>query len=155
MRRFVALVCALLLSVTMAPLASASGGGLFYRAHVQNIGDTATAFSAATAGTTGQSLRMEALSVWGAPVEYRTHVQDIGWGPWVAEGWAGTAGRSLRAEAVQVRPRAGVMDSAWRVECRAHVQDVGWLPWVADGATCGTTGRSLRLEAVQLRIVAR
>ncbi len=155
MRRLVALVCALLLSLTMASPASATGGGLFYRAHVQNIGDTATAYRAATAGTTGQSLRMEALVVWGAPVEYRAYVQGVGWGPWTsADHWAGTRGQSLRAEAVQVRGTYALAGS-WRIGCRAHVQNVGWLPEVFDGATCGTVGRGLRLEAVQLRLVAR
>ena len=37
-------------------------------------------------------------------VEYRAHSQNIGWGPWVADGAvAGTTGRSLRMEALQVR----------------------------------------------------
>ncbi|HQZ84802.1 MAG TPA: chromophore lyase, partial [Actinomycetota bacterium] len=37
-------------------------------------------------------------------VEYRAHVQGIGWQPWRRDGQtAGTTGKALRIEAVQIR----------------------------------------------------
>ena len=37
-------------------------------------------------------------------VEYRAHVQSVGWQPWVKDGaTAGTVGSGLRVEAVEIR----------------------------------------------------
>jgi len=63
------------------------------------------------AGTTGQSLRMEAVQIKltgnlekNYDVVYRAHVQNIGWQPWTVNGGtAGTTGRSLRVEAVEIK----------------------------------------------------
>ena len=84
-------------------------------------------------------------------VEYRAHVQNIGWQGWVADGaTAGTTGRGLRMEALNIRlSGTGVKGS---IEYRTHVQDIGWQGWVADGAQSGTTGQSLRTEAVSIRL---
>jgi len=65
-------------------------------------------------GTTGKGLRMEGLRIdvkardndWvgDRKIEYRTHVQRIGWTDWCREGtYCGTTGKSLRVEAVQIR----------------------------------------------------
>lgn len=113
-------------------------------AHVQEIGWMSPVTEPNTVGTTGRSLRMEAIRISGGG-SYRAHVQNIGWQNWVADGAvAGTTGRSLRMEAIQVQG----------LECRAHVQDVGWTNWNAPGQTCGSTGMARRLEAVQLRTPA-
>lgn len=140
--------------VLVASPAAAASPLVWYQAHVQDIGDQSAVYDGATAGTTGRSLRMEGVRIYGAPVEYRVHSQDVGWGPWVQDQWAGTKGRSLRAEAIQIR-MGYQADKNLRVEYRAHVQGIGWGPWVADGATAGTTGKSLRVEALQVRLVYR
>lgn len=65
----------------------------------------------ALAGTSGKSLRLEAMNIRLTGelekyyhVEYRTHVQNIGWQSWVRDGaMAGTSGKSLRLEALQIR----------------------------------------------------
>ena len=121
-----------------------------YSADVQSIGWQPFVAEAETAGTTGQSLRMEALVVRGIRSTGQAHMQDVGWMEPRSAGYpVGLPGEGLRLEAVRVRSAV----AGWGIECRAHVQNIGWRPWVADGATCGTTGRSLRLEAVQLRLV--
>jgi uncharacterized protein YjdB len=86
-----------------------------------------------------------------AAVQYRTHVQDVGWQDWSRDGaMAGTTGQSLRLEGIEIalpdQPLGG------GVEYRTHVQDVGWQDWVSDGVMAGTTGQSLRLEAIQVRL---
>lgn len=150
-RRIGALLLALALLFGVAPSAGAEPMFLSYRGHVQNIGWQSWRNQPSAAGTTGQSLRLEAIELRGGIGQVSAHVQDRGWLAEVGGGQtAGTTGRGLRLEAIRVRSDV----PGWRIECQAHVQDIGWMPWVADGQTCGTTGRSLRLEAVQLRLTA-
>ena len=62
------------------------------------------------AGTTGQSLRLEAIEIRlkgeaaaKYDVYYRVHVKNIGWMDWAKNGQsAGTTGMSLRAEGIQI-----------------------------------------------------
>ena len=150
MRRVWCALVALVLVVAMALPAGAEPMFLSYRGHVQNIGWQSWRNQPSAAGTTGQSLRLEAIELRGGVGMVSAHVQDLGWMPAVPNGTtAGTTGRSLRMEAIRVTSDV----PGWQIECQAHVQDIGWMPWVADGKTCGTTGRSLRLEAIRLRMV--
>ena len=78
--------------------------------HVQNIGWQNWVKNGEIAGTTGQSLRVEAIRIklpndliGFGDVEYQVHVQNIGWQNWVKNGEiAGTTGQSLRVEAIQI-----------------------------------------------------
>jgi len=152
LRRVLALLAAMLLA---APVALADPMPVTGQGHVQNLGWMPT--STTIIGTTGKSLRMEALKIKGWPITYRAHVQNIGWMPWVVVGYdefAGTTGRSLRMEAVQARLDP-VAAERYAIEYQCHVQDLGWLAWTRDGGTCGTTGRSLRMEAIRMRVVER
>ncbi len=62
-------------------------------------------------GTTGESRRLEAIVIRsnglkekGYRIEYRVHIQNIGWSEWVEEGKvAGTEGMSLRIEAIEAK----------------------------------------------------
>lgn len=82
-------------------------------------------------------------------VLYKTHVQDVGWYNWAADGaTSGTVGRCLRVEALQMK-LSGISGN---ISYRAHVQDIGWMNMVSNGATAGTTGRCLRVEAIQVAI---
>ncbi|MCL2806640.1 MAG: L,D-transpeptidase family protein [Coriobacteriia bacterium] len=86
-----------------------------------------------------------------AALEYRTHVQSIGWQNWVKGGkQAGTTGRALRAEAINIRlANSNVTGS---IEYRTHVQGAGWQNWVKDGALSGTTGKALRFDILNVRL---
>ena len=152
LRRMIALCATVLLSLTISTTpASAEPLFVSYRAHVQNVGWQPFVPTPGTAGTTGQSLRLEAIELRGGIGQVAAHVQDRGWLAEVGGGQtAGTTGRSLRLEAIRVRSDV----PGWSIECRAHVQNVGWMAWVRDGEVCGTTGRGLRMEAVQLRLVS-
>jgi len=78
-------------------------------AHVQNIGWLP--FTAGESGTTGRSLRTEAYKMYlegpianRYSIEYRSHIQNIGWTNWVRDGAvSGTTGQSLRLEAIEIR----------------------------------------------------
>ena len=151
MRRLCSALLALTLITVLAPPAAAEPIFVNYRAHVQNVGWQPFVADGQSAGTTGRSLRLEAIELRGGVGRVSAHVQERGWMPEVAGGHtAGTTGRSLRLEAVRVRSDI----PGWRIECQAHVQNIGWMPWVGDGQTCGTTGQSLRMEAIRLRLVA-
>ena len=131
-----------------------------YRAHVQNIGWQGFVTNGQVAGTTGQSLRMEAIQILvdnapaGVGVRYRAHVQNIGWQGWVANGeTAGTTGQSLRMEAIQIELTGVNPGDNLNVAYQAHVQNIGWQPLVGNGEEAGTTGLSLRMEAITISIV--
>ena len=76
--------------------------------HVQDVGDCEGIWDASTGtltlGTRGQSRRLEAITInmenttgVDGSLEYRTHVENIGWQDYVSAGtMAGTAGQSLR-----------------------------------------------------------
>ena len=90
-------------------------GTVYAQSHIQDIGWTGATGAgcgiAQRTGTEGQSRRMEAIRLWldgevanRYSIEYRTHVQNIGWQGWVRDGGvAGTEGQSLRIEAIQIR----------------------------------------------------
>jgi hypothetical protein len=84
-------------------------------------------------------------------IEYRTHVQNVGWQNFVADGaMSGTEGKSLRLEAIEIN--TNTQNYNLGVKYRTHVQNVGWQDFVADGALSGTSGQSLRLEAIQIEL---
>ena len=130
---------------------------IFYQAHVQNIGWQNTVMNYETAGTTGQSLRVESLKVTLSDdlaqlggVSIRAHVQDYGWmNPVTSNQVAGTTGQSKRVEAVQMS-LTGELANQYDVIYRVHVQDIGWQNWVRNGRIAGTTGQSKRIEAIQI-----
>ncbi len=142
---------------------SASDGApaLVYAAHVENLGWQPQQLSGETAGTTGQSLRVEALRVWlddasyTGDVEYELHVENVGWQGSVKNGAvAGTTGEGLRAEALRIL-LSGDIAAVYDIAYRAHVQDIGWQPWAVNGGIAGTTGRALRVEAIQIKLVRK
>lgn len=119
-----------------------------YRAHVQDIGwqDFVSPFK--EAGTTGQSLRIEAIQIMSDDIEYRVHLQDKGWTDWQKGGTtAGTTGESRRLEAIEFR-------SARPMLAQGHVQDEDWQN-VQSGfqIMIGTTGQSKRLECFRFGFV--
>lgn len=83
-------------------------------------------------------------------VKYRTHVQNVGWQDYVADGaMSGTSGRSLRLEGINISLDPTVGGS---IEYRTHVQNIGWQSFVANGTMSGTEGMSYRLEGIQIRL---
>ncbi len=87
-----------------------SNATLSYQTHIQNTGwEQNWKKNGEVSGTSGKGLRLEAIkikldNVPGYTVEYRGHVQNKGWLPWVSGGQvAGTVGEGLRLEALEVR----------------------------------------------------
>lgn len=125
-----------------------------YRVHVRDQGWTDTVFNGGEAGTTGKSLRMEAVeiktSVPGLSVEYCAHCKDIGWQPYVKDGeTAGTVGEARRLEAVRIR-LAGENKDKYDIFYRLHIKDEGWLDWSKNDAENGSVGLATRAECIQI-----
>ena len=118
-----------------------------YKAHVQNVGWQDWKYDGQTAGTTGQSLRMEAIRIdYDKDVYAKAHIQNKGWvdyGKIDINTVIGTTGEGLRLEDLCLKGN---------FKYRVHIENTGWTPWTkADGiATLGTVGQSLRLEAIQI-----
>ena len=137
-----------------------SNPSVSYCTHVQNIGWTADVKDGEISGTSGQSLRVEALKIkvsdssYSGGIEYRSHVQNIGWeSSWRSDGAeSGTTGRSLRIEALAIR-LTGELNDYYDVCYRTHVQNIGWTDWTRDGLPSGSEGYSLRVEAIQIVLV--
>lgn len=143
-----------------------SAPSVLYDAHMQDIGwqhdvEDSVGWDAdgTTAGTTGESRRLEAVRiVVDTPTEeggvrYQAHVQDIGWQDWVQDGaFAGTVGESKRLEAIRLA-LYGDLEKRYSIYYRVHVQDYGWLGWTKNGEVAGSTGLGLRLEALEARLV--
>lgn len=132
-----------------------------YNAHVQEKGwSQGFVNNGATAGTTGQNLRVEAFKVKvsgvsGLSVQYRAHVQNEGWLSWVSNGAiGGTTGKNQRLEAFQVK-LAGSKAGDYDIYYRAHVQGFGWLGWAKNSASVGSSGVNRRVEAMQIKIVKK
>ena len=129
--------------------------------HVQNIGDRtySSATGATILGTTGSSLRVEAIKLsFPSPtisINYRVHIQNIGWQDWKTNGqMAGTSGQSLRLEALAIN-LSGTNSSNYDVYYRTHIQNIGWTGWAKNGQQCGSAGYGYRMEAMQIVIMQK
>ena len=132
--------------------------GLSYATHVQNVGWQSYVKNGATSGTSGSSLRLEAIKIklantpYSGSIQYRTHVQNQGWQAWKSNNQlSGTSGLSLRLEAIQIR-LTGEMANHYDVWYHVHSQDLGWMGWTKNGEAAGTAGYGRRLEAIQIVI---
>ncbi|MBO1300381.1 MULTISPECIES: N-acetylmuramoyl-L-alanine amidase [unclassified Enterococcus] len=132
-----------------------------YQAHLRNVGWQAVKRNGATAGTTGQSSRVEAMriNVSNTPIpgaiEYSTHVQNIGWQGYVRNNdLAGTTGRALHVEAVRIR-LTGQLNQFYDVYYRVHSANFGWLDWAKNNQYAGTANLNFPMEAIQVVLVRK
>ena len=141
-----------------------TNGNLTYSAHSKNFGwQQGYVGAGETAGYTGKGLQMEALKIRASadnlcnqnPIQYRGHVQNIGWQNWANNGQtAGTTGRGLRLEAMEIK-LTGPMATAYDVYYRVHVAQLGWLDWAKNGQSAGSTGFGLAVEAVEIQLIPK
>jgi len=134
---------------------------LQYQTHVQDYGWQSYVAEGKTAGTSGQSKRLEGIriklntSIIAGSVSYQTHVQDYGWQDWKKDGvMAGTTGESKRLEAIRIK-LSGEISQYFDIYYRVHCQNLGWLDWAKNGEMAGTSGYAYRLEAIEIRITSK
>jgi len=131
-----------------------------YAAHVQNIGWQNSVSDGELAGTTGRSLRVEALrmSLTDSPdgtIEYKTRAENGSWQDWASNGeTSGSIGKSQPLDALSVR-LTGTLAQEYDIYYRVHVSDVGWLGWTSNGSLAGCGGYSRDIEAVEIKILPK
>ena len=82
-------------------------------------------------------------------VEYRSHVQDIGWQSYVEEGvQSGTTGRNLKIEAMNIKLKNN--NQGINIKYSTYIQGSGWQKTAENGEQTGTTGKNLRMEAIKI-----
>ena len=126
-------------------------------AHVQDKGTVSSSAKAGeklSLGTTGQSKRLEGVSVKmsgvSGDISYAAHVQNVGWQSEKKNGsFAGTTGKSLQMEAVWIKTTA----QGYNVWYRVHVADNGWLGWAKNGEKAGSEGLTKRMEAMEIIVL--
>lgn len=141
---------------------------IYYRTHIQNLGWLEWAKNGEEAGTQNYSYRMEAIQInlvekdtpistlgkafLNKPqINYRTHIQDIGWQGYVKNGSSsGTIGMAKRLEAIKIN--LGSSNITGSIQYKTHIQDIGWQDYVDNNKLSGTEGRSLRLEAIKIKL---
>ena len=139
-----------------------------YSSHIAGIGTVGgAADSLAThvaLGTTGQSRSLEGFSFGlsdlvsdlTGSIEYRAHIQGIGWQSWKKDGsFAGTTGQSKRVEAAEFK-LSGDLSEKYDIYYRAHVSGIGWMAWAKNGESAvGSVGCSIPAEAIEVALVPK
>ena len=151
----------IILMLLFIPILKVKAIDVNYVVHSQDKGWLSQVSNGSTGGTTGQSLRMEAIKLslsnnsYSGTISYQVHVQNIGWMGYVNAGTVnGTTGRSLRMEAIRIKLTDELAEN-YDVYYRAHVEELGWMDWVKNDEIGGTTGQSLRMEAIQVKLVEK
>lgn len=141
---------------------------LEYSSHISRIGTVSGVADNLCAdivlGTTGQSKHLEGFRLGvsdsteniGGSIEYRAHVQDIGWQGWQANSsFAGTSGKAKSIQAVEFK-LDGEIAQKYDIFYRAHVSNIGWLDWTKNGeSAAGSVGCSIPIEAVEVAIAPK
>jgi hypothetical protein len=133
-----------------------------YQTQIQNIGWQGRVSDGEISGTTGQSLRMEAINInlpnkqYPGTIQYKSHIQNKGWETTFrnAGELSGTTNEGLRLEAIQIQ-LTDQMAEKYDVCYQVYAQNFGWLDWAKNGESAGTEGQSLRLEAIRIKIVPK
>lgn len=143
-------------------IAATATGNVSYSTQIQNIGWQQAVKNGAISGTTGESLRLEAIKINldgfadSGSIEYKSHIQNKGWeSSFKSAGEiSGTISEGLRLEAIEIQ-LTGAMAEKYDVYYQVHAKNFGWLNWAKNGAPAGTEGQSLRLEAIRIQVVPK
>ena len=133
-----------------------------YETHIQDIGWQSSKTDGQTAGTSGQSKRLEGIKInlmdndlHSGDIQYQTHIQDIGWQDWKSNGdLSGTTNQSKRLEAIRIKLTGNIAEY-YDIYYRVHTQNFGWLDWAKNGNSAGTAGYSYRLEAIEIKLITK
>ena len=131
-----------------------------YRAHVAYNGWLDWKSDGATAGTTGESKRMEAIKLKldsdvAGDIVYSTFVRDSGWQVETRNsGVSGIEGQSKQIEAIKIRLE-GEIAKLYDVIYRVHIKNGGWQEWVSNGAVAGSDTFGLRVEAIEVKLASK
>ena len=124
-----------------------------YQVHGQNYGDQQVVSEGKIAGTTGKSLRLEAIlittdtNLLGSLI-YQSYIEKEGWQDEVVEGeLSGTKGKSKAIQFVKINLTEELAEE-YNVYYRLHSANYGWLGWAKNGEIAGVNHYSA--EAIQI-----
>lgn len=137
------------------------GSQLQVQTHVSNIGWMQPVKENTIAGTTGQSLPVEAIVIdtsgllVDGDVEYSAYVRSDGWQNPVSSGtFSGTVGQAKRIEAIRMN-LTGELADTYDLYYQSHVSNIGWMDWAKNGQNSGTVGCDCAIEAIKLILVEK
>ncbi|MBK5245266.1 MAG: S8 family serine peptidase [Eubacteriaceae bacterium] len=146
---------------SITPINPIDAVSCLYRTHVQDVGWQDWSGNGQISGTSGKSLRLEAIEIkvdnqgYDIGVEYQTHVENIGWQGFKSNGGtSGITGQSLRLEAIQIRLTGADADK-FDIYYQVHAENYDWLDWAKNGESAGTEGLAYRLEAIKIVMVPK
>ena len=132
------------------------GANLTYSAHVRRIGDQNPVNEGETIGTTGQSLRMEAIKInVNSEIEgnilYKTYIDELGWEQDYKKNGeqSGTTGQSKGIQLLRIKLE-GALAEKYDVYYRIHTESYGWLGWARNDEITGAD--CYDIQAVQVRL---
>ena len=131
--------------------------------HVQGIGWQGMKYGNELVGSTGQSLRLEAIKgvitqdLWniGGKLEYMAHLQGVGDTDWIGDfNICGSVGESRRIEGAAFR-LTDKLPELYDVLYRGHLEGIGNTRWYKNGEFIDTKSESRRLEGIQVILVRK
>ena len=129
---------------------------LLYQAHVQDYGWMDRVNAGEIAGTTGESRRLEALSIYTLNVRYNGVFADNGAVcGWKTDGaYIGSVGQSRALQSIAIQFRYNFYSTYYDIYYRVHIAGRGWLGWSKNGGAAGNN-YGARIEAVQIKIIRK
>lgn len=134
-----------------------NNAGLYYCAHVQDIGWREYIHDGQIAGSIGAGKRLEALKIDVSKVEglhiyVKAHIQDVGWIKYddvQPDTVIGTTGKGKRIEAIEIG-FAENNEYGGNLKFQVHLSNYGWTGTVEKGFTAGTVGIKTGIEAIKI-----
>ncbi|WKY47473.1 D-alanyl-D-alanine carboxypeptidase family protein [Eubacteriaceae bacterium ES3] len=132
-----------------------------YQTHVENLGWQEWKSDGSVSGSTGSSLRLEAIRIeldnqgYDLGVSYETQIENIGWQAAKETGeLSGTEGLGYRLEAIRMR-LTGTYADLYDIYYQVHAQNYGWMDWAKNGDEAGTEGMGYRLEGIRIMVIPK
>ena len=127
-----------------------------YSGHIRKIGDQELVAEGEISGTTGQSLRMEALKInLNTEIEgnvlYKTYVDGIGWEEDYKRNGelSGTTGQSKGIQLLRIKLEGAIAEK-YDIYYRIHTETYGWLGWAKNDEITGAD--CYDIQAVQIKM---
>lgn len=106
-------------------------------------------------GILGRSLQIEGIEikiVKTIDVQYKIHVQNIGWkSPVAGSVITGTNGLPLRIEALNIQLTNAPVGAS--IKYQAYIENIGWQESKAQGEDAGTVGKGFGIEALKIEMI--
>lgn len=148
---------AMISSEAMSIKADAANPKIQYRSYVEGSGWQKIVSDGTISGTTGKSLRLQALEIGlsgiSGDVYYGGYCKGVGWTKNYKNRQC-CRNDKWRLEAVRITMR-GEVTKYYDIKYRTHLQSKGWGKTCSNGEVSGSTTDGLRIEAIQIMLVRK